>query len=304
MIGSVAVLDPGLRRLLDLSPEQEQILDDTGALGLTPFRDEVAIVSPSGPVMVDLRSSIEALGFGRVPETQEESDRAFDLLQTRGWVQHDEVVVTPAFAAEHGLATAVHSYVIQNPTDLTDAQRNALNDLQFGYSNQDAFVAEATAPGYEQLSGAVGALEGSWWYPSFESPNQQTPVALIQLAVIVASLLLVLSVVAIGLSLAATESRDERDVLRAVGASPKTLRRVSAAKAWVLTTGAAVVAVPAGYVTIFVITKAGDTRAPFPFVVAGALLVGIPLVASGATLVVSAVAQRLHPAISSTLAFE
>ncbi len=110
--------------------------------------------------------------------------------------------------------------------------------------------------------------------------------------------------VAIGLSLAATESRDERDVLHAVGASPKTLRRVSAAKAWVLTTGAAVVAVPAGYVTILVITRATDSRAPFPIVVAGALLVGIPLIAAGATFVVSAVAQRVRPATYATLAFE
>ncbi len=58
---------------------------------------------------------------------------------------------------------------------------------------------------------------------------------LIQLAVAVGSLILVLAVVAIGLSLAAAESRDERDVLLAVGASPMTLRRVAATKAWVLT---------------------------------------------------------------------
>ena len=134
--------------------------------------------------------------------------------------------------------------------------------------------------------------------------HRRRPKRLIQLAVIVASLLLVLSVVAIGLSLAATESRDERDVLHAVGAAPKTLRRVSAAKAWVLTTGAAAVAVPAGYITIFVITKATDTRAPFPWVVAGALLVGIPLIAAASTLAVSAVAQRFRPTTYATLSID
>ena len=303
LVGSVTVVDPVVEGLLDLSPEQQQILDDTGVLGLTPFLDEIAIVSPSGPVIVELRSSIEALGFDGVPQTLEESDRAFKVVEARRRTLNDEIVVTPEFAAENDLATAVQVYVIDNPTDLTDVQRDALNDLQGGFGGQDAFAPEATAPGYETLSG-IDVVDGGWWYPSFEWPNQQTPEALIQLAVIVASLLLVLSVVAIGLSLAATESRDERDVLHAVGASPKTLRRVSAAKAWVLTTGAAVVAVPAGYVTIFVITKAGDTRAPFPFFVAGALLVGIPLIAGGATLVVSAVAQRFRPATYATLAFE
>ena len=113
-----------------------------------------------------------------------------------------------------------------------------------------------------------------------------------------------LGVVAVGLSLAATESRDERDVLHAVGAPPRTLRRLAAAKAWVLTTGAAVIAVPAGYVTIFVVTKASDAHAPFPFAIAAALLFVIPAVTAGITLAVSAIAQRFRPVTYSTLATE
>ena len=68
------------------------------------------------------------------------------------------------------MATAIHTYVIENPGDLTDAQRDALNDLQVGFGGQDAFVREATAPGYETLGGVVGDVEAGWWYPSFESP--------------------------------------------------------------------------------------------------------------------------------------
>lgn len=301
IVGNLAVGDPSLRGLLGLDAEQERILADDGVLGLTPYLDRIAVSTPSGPVDVDLRASVEALGFAGVPDTQEEYDRANEVLDGRSGNPFEEIVVTPRFVEENGLLTAISSYTIENPVDLTGAQRDAISELQPFWQGQDAFVASATAAGFETL-GAVAGDDGSYWYPSYDSPPWRTPAPLIQLAVIVASLLLVLGVVAIGLSLAATESRDERDVLHAVGASPKTLRRVSAAKAWVLTTGAAVVAVPVGYVTIFVITRATDARAPFPFIVAGALLVGIPLIAAGSTMAVSALAQRLRPVTYSTLA--
>ena len=81
IVGSVAVADPALRSALDLTRgRRSEILDDTGVLGLTPFSEQIAIATPSGPVVVDLRSSIEALGFDRVPQTQEEYDRASLLL--------------------------------------------------------------------------------------------------------------------------------------------------------------------------------------------------------------------------------
>ncbi len=184
LVGSVTVVDPVSERLLDLSPQQEQILDDTGVLGLTPFLDEIAIVSPSGPVVVDLGSSIAALGFDGVPRTEEESLRASDSIEARGTAVIDQVVVTPEFAAENDLAAAVQQYLIDNPTDLTDVQRDALNDLQGGFGGLDAFAPSAIAPGYENLSG-VDAIDGGWWYVGFEWPLDRTPEGLIQLAVIV-----------------------------------------------------------------------------------------------------------------------
>ncbi|MEJ7561068.1 MAG: hypothetical protein WKF45_00910 [Ilumatobacteraceae bacterium] len=67
---------------------------------------------------------------------------------------------------------------------------------------------------------------------------------LVQVAIAAVATLLVLIVVAIGLSLAATESRDERDVLVAVGARPVTMSRMAGVKAVVLTMTGGVLAVP------------------------------------------------------------
>jgi len=295
---SVTVADEALTAQLDLSPEQEEILDADGVLGLSPFLDEVTIFTPVGSPTFDLTSSLQALGFDRVPVTDEEFARIPNSFRDAGWT---DLVVSPAFVETNEMPTAVHSYRIQNPTDLTGSQRDLVSNSSGAGFGQDAFVADATASGYESLTPLDGN-DASGWATSYESPQWRIPDGLIEAAVIAASMLLVLGVVAIGLSLAATESRDERDVLHAVGASPRTLRRVSAAKAWVLTTGAALVAVPAGYITIFVITRAADASAPFPFVVAGALLIGIPVVAAGSTLAVSALTQRFRPTTYSTLA--
>lgn len=299
LIGQAVVVDSAVLDVVELGDEQSTVLDEEGVLALTPyFSGRYALDSPSGPVEIDLRPSLEALGFDGPPETDEEYDRVSQVSLPGGF-SGDSVLVSADFVEANEIETDVQSYRIDNPVDLTDAQRDSLYDMQSGSYGDDAFVVEATAAGFESLSRSDG---DNAWFPSVNSPASRTPEGLIQLGVIVASLLLVLGVVAIGLSLAATESRDERDVLHAVGASPTTLRRVSAAKAWVLTTGAALVAVPAGYVTIFVISRANDSRAPFPFIVAGALLVGIPLVAAGSTMAVSALASKFRPVTYSALA--
>ena len=59
-------------------------------------------------------------------------------------------------------------------------------------------------------------------------------------------LVLTLLVVAIGLSLAATESRDERDVLVAIGARPRTMRSLAGTKAVVMTLTGIALAIPDG----------------------------------------------------------
>jgi putative ABC transport system permease protein len=294
-LGGLVVADAAVLDLLDLSSEQEDILDKSGVLAVSPYLSERGLIlTPDGYVEVDLRSSLALLGFDSPVDTVDEERRANALSLNSE--QLGGLVVSPAFVEQNGLPTGVSQYVIANPVDLTSAQRDQINDLRSAEYGGDAFTPEASAPEYAEFDD----VEPDVWSASFDSPIPTVPWALIQGAIALASLLMVLMVVAIGLSLAATESRDERDVLHAVGAAPRTLRRVAAAKAWVLATGAAVVAVPAGYITVFVVTRATDNTAPVPFAVMGALLVVIPLLAAGATLATSAIAQRFKPITYST----
>jgi putative ABC transport system permease protein len=296
-LSGLVVADDAALGLLDLSSEQQDILNESGVLAVVPWYPQRGLIqTPDGYVEVNLRSSLAALGFDSPIDTVEEERRANALSLNSE--QLGGLVVSPEFVEQNELLTGVNQYLIENPDDLTSVQRDKINDLRSIEYAGDAFTPEASAPEYADLD----QVEWGGWSPSFDSPNIPVPWALIQAAIALASLMLVLMVVAIGLSLAATESRDERDVLHAVGAAPRTLRRVAAAKAWVLVTGAAVVAIPAGYITVFVVTRATDSTAPVPFAVMGALLVVIPLLAAGATLATSAIAQRFKPITYSTFA--
>lgn len=264
------VADADTLALLDLTDAQRQQLEAQGALSLAQY--------VGGVMGINTADGIVEVDFGAASDT---------YLGGNGWGY--DALVTPELVEELGLETQVTTIVVDNPVDLTAAQRHALHQAQ-PYNFDNAFT-DAERQDTDAAS----------WYFYVQSPGFDVPWPLVQAAALAASLLMILLVVAIGLSLAATESRDERDVLHVVGAPPRTLRRVAAAKAWVLTTGAAVVAIPAGYAVVRVITWVNDASAPFPIVGAVSILVVIPAVAAGATLVVSAIAQRFRPIQVSTL---
>lgn len=291
----------------ELSRAQLAELDATGVLVISAFfADDLSIATLDEPVLVDVSGSNDLIdravpsGFssdGQPLYDEAASQAVYD--ENRTAVSISEVFVTPQFVTENELETTLSSYRVENPTDLTRNEYGELTSVQ-SFFNDDAFVESASADGFE--FGGTGSDGG--WYASAPYPEIRVPWELVQLAVAVASLVLVLAVVAIGLSLAAAESRDERDVLLAVGASPSTLRRVAATKAWVLTLGAALVAVPVGYVTIWVITRAighNDVTAPFPFAIAGALIVVIPIIAWLVTLGTSTIAQLLRPVTATSI---
>ena len=131
---------------------------------------------------------------------------------------------------------------------------------------------------------------------------------MIQFAISVVATLLTLVVVGIGLSLSAIESRDERDVLSAIGAPPRVLRSVAARKALLMAAAGALVAVPAGLVPVFVVLYVEENSdrsisdiITIPWLTLGALVIGVPLVAAASTTVASAIAQRVRPTTMSTL---
>jgi hypothetical protein len=81
----------------------------------------------------------------------------------------------------------------------------------------------------------------------------------IKLLAMLLALLLVLAIVAIGLALAAQDSEDERQVLVAVGAAPRTIRRVNALRAAVLVFIGGLIAVPAGLLPAAAVDAARET---------------------------------------------
>ncbi|MCU1399685.1 MAG: hypothetical protein JWN62_2794 [Acidimicrobiales bacterium] len=133
---------------------------------------------------------------------------------------------------------------------------------------------------------------------SYDTPwiRESDNSGLYRVGVSVGALLLVLLVISFGLALWAAEGRDEQQMLRAVGASPRALAEITTWRAVILTVTGMVAAVPLGYGAAWLIatTSIRSSDAPFPWIVAGALLVGVPIAVSGISLSASSIAHRRH----------
>ncbi|MBA2496608.1 MAG: hypothetical protein H0V33_05840 [Acidimicrobiia bacterium] len=112
--------------------------------------------------------------------------------------------------------------------------------------------------------------------------------------------------IAVSLALAASETRDERDVLVVAGAAPSTMRRTSGRKALLLSGLGAALAVPVGFLPVAVFTAVSSDDLPlvFPWRVVLLLLVAVPVVAAAVTTVGSGIVLRLRPVRVSTMAFD
>ncbi len=191
--------------------------------------------------------------------------------------------------------------MFRGPDELTKNQRDALGEIQDDLwpGASDAFV----EPDDEPSAAAGNDYVNVDRRVTYEAARSTFPRALLDAIAVSAALLLTLLVVAIGLSLAAAESRDERDVLLAVGATPRTMRGVAATKATVLTVGAALLAVPTGFLPVAAVLGAApdDNQITFPWLTAVGLVVVVPVAAGVAALLTSALAQRVRPVHMSTL---
>ncbi len=214
---------------------------------------------------------------------------------------HWSLLVTEQQAIELGLPIIEAGLVLRSPRDLTGEQQQALGRLQESLWERpfaDIFVEPGDPPIPTDDNQPFVARD-----VRFATESSQFPRALVDAIAVAVALLLALLVVAIGLSLAATESRDERDVLLAVGASPSTLRSLAAIKAVVLTVGAAALAIPTGFIPVAAILRAGtDDTIVFPWLTAAGLLFAVPAIAGLAARSASAVARRVRPTHMSNLA--
>jgi putative ABC transport system permease protein len=209
-------------------------------------------------------------------------------------------LISPERAEALGFDVVTTGAILRNPTDLTGSQRARLQQIVTG---DLALLSAFVEPGDASTTGPDANAPQSGVELRIASIADPVPVALMNGLIVAAAVLLTLLVVAIGLSLSATESRDERDVLVAVGAPPRTLSRVAGAKALVLAATGVALAVPTGYVPTWVLYRTTDeTRVPFPWLTVGLIVLVVPVVAGLAAWATSGVARRFRPVRMSTLA--
>lgn len=148
-------------------------------------------------------------------------------------------------------------------------------------------------------------------YVSVEVAWSQYGVSSSKVELIISTMILfvTLLIVAIGLSLMAAEGKDERDVLVAIGASPRVLGSVAALRAWFLTLCGIALAIPVGLIpTKFVIDASalGDTNydgIEMPWRTL-ALLTLVPFISYATTRLTTAIATRAKPVTMSNFAFD
>jgi putative ABC transport system permease protein len=154
----------------------------------------------------------------------------------------------------YGVVSAPGSnWVVATPEPFTSRQRRDLELLGSDLEWESNVVELSTAPGPAPAAdGRVSA------YLVLDYEDEGLSPATVRAILLGLSLLLVLAVIAVGLALAANDSKDESQVLHAVGAPPKVLRRVSALRAVLLVVVAVMISVPAGLMSAASIVAAAD----------------------------------------------
>jgi putative ABC transport system permease protein len=218
-----------LLELFAVPDELRHEITDGGAVAVGPVPDEATGILGGGGTAVEL--------VGRVA-SPEASMRLPDVL------------VSAATADDLGLTFTSGPLLWSTEDPLTAEQRRRLELV-----NDDLWWEHGESWGAEPIPPVTdGGPRTETVPPPDATPRTdlglpgRDPVdeALIRAAVLAGVLLVMLAVVAVGLALAAKDNEDERQVLAAVGAPPRTLRRVGALRAVLLVALAGVIALPAG----------------------------------------------------------
>lgn len=295
--GILIVADPIVLDLIGLSDADRARLDEVGAMNLQAHG--FVSVSPRGPLGVLGQPGVEPPPVvidveGQSPVTVEVI-APLDAIDSLAGVWG--TMVTPERAEELGLEIVEDGIFIVADTDLATSQIERLEDIQNSVWSGSVFDVPDAADldGQTQVSITPNYVEN------------EVPEDLVNLAIVVAALLFTLSIVGIGLALSAAESRDERDVLTAIGAQPSTMRRVAGQKAVLMSLAGTLLAVPTGLLPVVTVVRAvrqypGEYPLAMPWGMVLVLVVGVPVLAGLVTWLGSAAAQRLRPTHMSTLA--
>ncbi len=298
----VFVDSPQVRRLLVLPDAAQRALDRDGAVWDAASFATVTNASgepPGEPQSVTLRVGVDGPTFTaparRVGRRAHVGAEAF-------------VIVSPERVRSLGVTPLVFGLVGVSPKSINEAQQAALYGGQIRSDPYGTQTVADTNPAPVQFQVGSGDTIPAFWR-GFWNP------ARLQLWIAGLASLFVLLVVGIGLLLGAAEGADERTVLDALGAKPKSRRRMSATNAYLLAAGGAVLALPTGFIPIAVVFQAVQKpsgagqwnftgsllypRVEFPWIAAIAIVVVLPIVAAFLAWVGSAAAQRTRPILGT-----
>lgn len=304
--GGPLVATPAVLDLLGVSKADRATLAETGALqprsvaGFSAYYTS-AVDDPVAPVdeplTVEYRAESGTISVPYAP--------AADPIEYPG---NGDLLITEQAATDVGFGIVRSGVIVRAGTPFTPSQLDEIAAVQGRLNGWplDAFI-EPGDPPRTRASYQTGTLDDEYFEVRYEDPRWQQSrggeLMIARLVIVGAALALSLLVVSIGLSLAAAEGREERDTFTIVGARPSSMRRQAGARAAVLSLVGICLGIPLGYVPTWVVDRvaypSGDswrTAIRPPWLVIGALVVIIPLVAAGAAWVASGTAQRFRPA--------
>ena len=289
--GVMIVADPEVLDMVGLSEADRERLFDVGVLTLGDALSSDPDFSGTAPPFVIHPD-------GRSPITIEPVAPSAPIDSVAAiWPP----LVTPERARDLGLDIVTDGLYIRANSQLEDDQLDALQQIQNDrWNGSEVFDPPSSVGAETQVQVSIT--------PSYREPEVASE-TVVGMVISLAALLFTLLVVAVGLALSAAESRDERDVLVAVGATPATLRRVAGQKAAILALAGTALSVPTGLVPVIMVLRPlrqapGELPLDIPWLVIGMLVVSVPFVAGVVTWGSSVIAQRVRPVRMSTLALD
>jgi hypothetical protein len=292
------VADPSTLDLIGVSGRDRSALDATGVIVVDNWRaaqrpDDVVAC----PECWQYRTASGAISL----------DPAYSVDPAPTWFfAQGELLITEAHARSLGFDIVPVGVILRSGQPLTAERIDRLQALQERLSPDfgDVFVEPGEQPvGFDPQTG--GPTE-SFWSVTFDDPrwrgSDEHTLWVARGVVAAGVLLLTAVVVAIGLALAAAESRDERDVLLVLGARPASIRHQAAARAVLLTIGGVALGVPAGFVPTWLVGRIVQRDEPFstplrfPWTIALGSAVLVPVLIGFGAWAGSGIAHRLRPA--------
>lgn len=212
-----------------------------------------------------------------------------------GFVNFATALVTPARLAQTGLEPGAPAIALVARQPLSKGQRDALDGITGGGAGSMLRLASDAPPA---ATAGESGLQVQFLRPQ--------PVPALVVYAVLDGLALVFTgfVIVVGLALAAAETREEVEVLTAVGAAPSTLRRLAGTKAALLAASGVLLALPTGLAPVWVVRQAsnGSGRFLVPWAPLGFLVFGLPALLALLAFGASAVLSRLRPVTASTMA--